>query len=46
MGTSVSPCLAAKLLAELPVGAFFPLCFGAVVYPMAGAYTHSSFSST
>ena len=32
------PYLAAKLLAELPVGAFFPLCFGAVVYPMAGLH--------
>ena len=30
------PYLAAKLCAELPVGAFFPLAFGAVVYPMAG----------
>ena len=26
----------AKLLAELPVGAFFPLVFGSVVYPLCG----------
>ena len=32
------PYLAAKLCAELPVGAFFPLAFGAVVYPMAGLH--------
>ena len=30
------PYLAAKLVAELPVGAFFPLAFGAVAYPMTG----------
>ncbi|EEH51115.1 ATP-binding cassette superfamily [Micromonas pusilla CCMP1545] len=32
------PYLLAKLAAELPVGAFFPLAFGAVVYPMAGLH--------
>jgi hypothetical protein len=32
------PYLAAKLAAELPVGAFFPLAFGAVVYPMTGLH--------
>jgi len=32
------PYLAAKLTAELPVGAFFPLAFGLVVYPMAGLH--------
>ncbi|GBF92012.1 ATP-binding cassette transporter [Raphidocelis subcapitata] len=30
------PYLGAKLLAELPVGAFFPLVFGSVVYPLCG----------
>ena len=34
----MTPYLAAKLCAELPVGAFFPLAFGAVVYPMAGLH--------
>ena len=29
-----APYLLAKLVAELPAGAFFPLAFGAVVYPM------------
>ena len=32
----VLPYFAAKLAAELPVGAIFPLLFGVVVYPMAG----------
>lgn len=30
------PYLGAKLMAELPVGAFFPLVFGSVVYPLCG----------
>ena len=34
----VLPYLAAKLVAELPVGAFFPLAFGAVAYPMTGLH--------
>lgn len=32
----VAPYLMGKIVAELPAGAFFPLCFGAVVFPMAG----------
>ena len=35
----VAPYLLGKILAESPAGAFFPLCFGAVVYPMAGLNT-------
>ena len=35
------PYLLAKLAAELPVGAFFPLAFGAVVYPMAGCVPYT-----
>ena len=35
----VAPYLIGKILAESPAGAFFPLCFGAVVYPMAGLNT-------
>eukprot|EP00898_Chlorokybus_atmophyticus_P002073 jgi/Chlat1/2867/Chrsp195S03022 len=33
---SVGPYMAAKLAAELPVGALFPLLFGAIVYPLTG----------
>mmetsp|Transcript_13559 Transcript_13559/g.36688 ORF Transcript_13559/g.36688 Transcript_13559/m.36688 type:complete len:690 (-) Transcript_13559:688-2757(-) len=33
---TTAPYLAAKLLAELPLGAVFPLLFGAVVYPLTG----------
>lgn len=33
---AVGPYFLGKLLAELPVGALFPLLFGTVVYPMAG----------
>lgn len=33
-----APYLLAKLVAELPAGAFFPLAFGAVVYPMTGLH--------
>ena len=32
----IAPYLIGKIVAELPAGAFFPLCFGAVVFPMAG----------
>lgn len=32
------PYFASKLLAELPVGALFPLAFGSIVYPMAGLH--------
>lgn len=32
----IVPYLIGKIVAELPAGAFFPLCFGAVVFPMAG----------
>lgn len=31
----LGPYLLSKLLAEIPVGAAFPLMFGAVLYPMA-----------
>jgi ABC-type multidrug transport system ATPase subunit len=34
----VLPYFTGKLLAELPVGAFFPLAFGATVYPMTGLH--------
>ena len=34
----VLPYLSSKLVAELPVGAFFPLAFGACVYPMTGLH--------
>ena len=36
------PYLVGKLIAELPAGAFFPLCFGAVVYPMCGLNTNGT----
>ncbi|OWM70345.1 hypothetical protein CDL15_Pgr004482 [Punica granatum] len=32
---ALSPYLLSKLLAEIPIGAAFPLMFGAVLYPMA-----------
>jgi len=32
---SLGPYLLSKLLAELPIGAAFPLMFGTVLYPMA-----------
>ncbi|OVA08139.1 ABC transporter-like [Macleaya cordata] len=32
---SLGPYLLSKLLAEIPIGAAFPLMFGAVLYPMA-----------
>jgi len=32
----VLPYFGAKLVAELPVGAIFPLLFGTVVYPLTG----------
>lgn len=32
---SLGPYLFSKLLAEIPIGAAFPLMFGAVLYPMA-----------
>lgn len=31
----LGPYLLSKLIAEIPVGAAFPLMFGAVLYPMA-----------
>ena len=31
------PYLSAKLAAELPMGALFPLAFGSLVYPLTGA---------
>ena len=34
----VLPYFTSKLVAELPIGAFFPLAFGACVYPMAGLH--------
>ena len=34
----VLPYFTSKLVAELPVGAFFPLAFGACVYPMTGLH--------
>jgi len=33
---NVAPYFAAKLLAELPIGALFPAAFGAIVYPACG----------
>lgn len=32
---ALGPYLLSKLIAEIPVGAAFPLMFGAVLYPMA-----------
>jgi len=32
---SLGPYLLSKLLAEIPIGAAFPLMFGTVLYPMA-----------
>lgn len=32
---TLGPYLLSKLIAEIPVGAAFPLMFGAVLYPMA-----------
>jgi len=32
---ALGPYLLSKLLAEIPVGAAFPLLFGTVLYPMA-----------
>lgn len=32
---ALGPYLLSKLLAEVPIGAAFPLMFGAVLYPMA-----------
>ena len=34
----VAPYFAAKLLAESPVSAVFPLIFGALLYPAAGLH--------
>ncbi|GLC56908.1 hypothetical protein PLESTB_001162200 [Pleodorina starrii] len=34
----ILPYLSAKLAAELPVGALFPLLFGAIVYPACGLH--------
>ncbi|KAG2433874.1 hypothetical protein HXX76_008227 [Chlamydomonas incerta] len=34
----ILPLLTAKLAAELPVGALFPLLFGAIVYPVCGLH--------
>lgn len=34
----VATFLSAKLLAELPISALFPLLFGALVYPLTGTY--------
>ena len=34
----VLPYFSSKLVAELPVSAFFPLAFGACVYPMSGLH--------
>uniref|UniRef100_A0A803PBI8 ABC transporter domain-containing protein n=1 Tax=Cannabis sativa TaxID=3483 RepID=A0A803PBI8_CANSA len=39
---ALGPYLVSKLLAEIPVGAAFPLMFGAVLYPMARL--HPTFS--
>ena len=42
----VVPYLIGKIVAELPAGAFFPLCFGAVVFPMAGLNAGTDASSS
>ena len=34
----VAPYFGAKLLAESPIGAVFPLIFGALLYPAAGLH--------
>ncbi|KAF9625584.1 hypothetical protein IFM89_024357 [Coptis chinensis] len=35
---ALGPYLLSKLLAEIPIGAAFPLIFGTVLYPMAGLH--------
>ncbi|CAN1241549.1 ABC transporter G family member 7 [Linum perenne] len=35
---ALGPYLLSKLIAEIPVGAAFPLMFGAVLYPMSGLH--------
>jgi ABC-type multidrug transport system permease subunit len=37
---SVAPYLTAKLLAELPIGAIFPVLFGIITYPLCGLNPH------
>ena len=32
---ALGPYLSSKLLAEIPIGAAFPLIFGSILYPMA-----------
>ncbi|KAK8938476.1 ABC transporter G family member 7 [Platanthera zijinensis] len=35
---SLGPYLLSKLIAEIPIGATFPLMFGTILYPMAGLH--------
>lgn len=35
----LGPYLLSKLMAEIPIGAAFPLLFGVVLYPMARLHT-------
>lgn len=43
---ALGPYLLSKLIAEIPVGAAFPLMFGAVLYPMSRLHpTFSRFAS-
>lgn len=39
---ALGPYLSSKLLAEIPIGAAFPLIFGSILYPMAKL--HPTFS--
>ena len=41
----VAPYFGAKLLAESPIGALFPLLFGALLYPTTGLHPKTSRSS-
>ena len=38
----VAPYFGAKLTAESPIGALFPLLFGALLYPSAGLHPKAS----
>lgn len=42
---SLGPYLLSKLLAEIPIGAAFPLMFGTILYPMARLHPTISRSS-
>ena len=39
---TLGPYLLSKLLAEIPIGAAFPLLFGVILYPMARLHSTAS----